>query len=397
MKIALLCSGLGHVFRGHEVFATDLFNLLKDSVDITLLKGGGEPAERQIVVPNVPRYDPLLAGVHVVASPRWEEATRDQERMRIEAETFAYAALRPLLEGDYDVIHCLEREVCDVVYAKRHVFKRTPRILYSNGGAIPRRHLPQCDFVQEHTPLNLRYSDRRKAFMIPHGVDTQRFRPGIESNFRRRHAIPDDALVVITVGALSFGHKRVDYVIREVAKVPGAWLVALGQETADTPAIRAIAQEVMGERALLATLPHSELPFAYAASDVFVLGSEFETFGIVLIEAMAMGLPVVCTRHPNQKSIVKEGVFINVRQDGALADALRGLGRTELRRMGHRAREIAVEHYDLQKLKQQYIEQYSRIADTPATLPRYDNWKRLQSNVANAVESVRRIVLGRAE
>ena len=49
------------------------------------------------------------------------------------------------------------------------------------------------------------------------------------------------------------------------------------------------------------SLPHDELPQAYAAADVFTLGSLHETFGIVYIEAMAMGLPVVCTQHPNQQ------------------------------------------------------------------------------------------------
>lgn len=397
MKIALLCSGLGHVFRGHEVFATDLFRLLSGSVDITLFKGGGEQGERHIVVPNVPRYDPLLKTIHVVASPRWEEATRDQERMRIEAETFTYAALKPLLEGGYDIIHCLEREVCNILYANRHIFEKTPRIVFSNGGAIPKRNLPRCDFVQEHTPLNLRYSDQRKAFLIPHGVDTRRFRPGIATDFRRRYGIPDEALLVITVGALSFGHKRVDYVIREVAKVPGAWLVALGQETADTPAIRALARELMGERALLATLPHAELPSAYAAADVFTLGSEFETFGIAFIEAMAMGLPVICTQHPNQKSIVKEGQFIDVLKDGALAGALLSCGREELRRMGLRAREIAAQFYDLQMLKQQYVTHYSRIVASPVSLPRNTTWMRLQANARNSIEAARRLVFGRAE
>ena len=41
-KIALLCSGLGNIKRGHEIFAQDLFDLLKNDLDITLFKGGGE-------------------------------------------------------------------------------------------------------------------------------------------------------------------------------------------------------------------------------------------------------------------------------------------------------------------------------------------------------------------
>lgn len=99
MKIALLCSGLGIIQRGHEVFARDLFELLRDAVDITLFKGGGMPAPGEIVIDNVSRNSPLVKDVHVATSPKWVAAIQESERLRLEAETFAYAALKPLLEG----------------------------------------------------------------------------------------------------------------------------------------------------------------------------------------------------------------------------------------------------------------------------------------------------------
>jgi hypothetical protein len=46
MKIALLCSGLGNIYRGHEIFARDLFNLVSDSVDITLFKEAEKTLKR---------------------------------------------------------------------------------------------------------------------------------------------------------------------------------------------------------------------------------------------------------------------------------------------------------------------------------------------------------------
>src|SRR5687767_7834277 len=98
MKIALLCSGLGHIQRGHEIFARGLFDLLKGSVDMTLFKGGGAAAPGEHVIANVPRNAACLDGIQVSVSPKWASAAREQERCRIEAETFAYAALAPLLE-----------------------------------------------------------------------------------------------------------------------------------------------------------------------------------------------------------------------------------------------------------------------------------------------------------
>lgn len=367
MRIALLCSGLGHIRRGHEVFARDLFDLLKPELDVTLFKGGGEPAECEVLAPNIPRNDQALAGVHALASAKWMAAAQEQERLRAEGESFAWGAMPMLLAGKFDIVHTLEREVCNTLWRNRHLFARTPRILWSNGGAIPARQQPPCDFVQEHTAANLAKSHRSKAFLIPHGVDTTRFRPGVESDYRRRHGIPPDAFVVITVGSICYWHKRTDYVIREVASVPGVWLLIVGQETADSAAIRALGEQLMPDRIVFDSLPHSELPQAYAAADVFTLGSLFETFGIVYIEAMAMGLPVVCTHHPNQQQIVQRGVFVDLRTSGALAAALRGRSREQWRSLGSEGLAVVRREYDLRLLSKRYCEAYERIGATEPT------------------------------
>lgn len=392
MKIALLCSGLGHISRGHEVFARGLFDLLEDALDITLFKGGGTSAPREMVIEHIPRNSLLLDQIHVPASPKWLEASHEQERLRIEGETFAYAALKPLLEGGFDIIHCLEQEVCNVIYANRHLFRNTPKILFSNGGAIPAVELPHCDFVQEHSPHNLSQSARGKAFMIPHGVDVERFKPGLKSDFRARHDIPPEALVIISVGTICYWHKRMDYVIREVAALDNAWLLIAGQENRDSVEIKLLGRELMGERVIFTTLGHDELPQAYAAADVFTLGSLFETFGIVYIEAMASGLPVICTNHVNQRSIVQEGIFIDMSKPGALAAALRGSNRETLARIGAKGREIAVANYDLKMLKERYLTKYREIAATAAQLPRYGMRVKLASNLHNALKGLNRLV-----
>ena len=397
MRIALLCSGLGNIHRGHEIFARSLFNLVGDSIDITLFKGGGEATARERVLDNILRNSDCLDYIHVTVSPKWKESVKQGERLRIEAETFAYAALKPLLEGEFDIIHCLEREVCNIIYDHRHLFRRTPKILFSNGGAIPARDLPRCDFVQEHTEHNLRYSDRKKAFMIPHGVDLKRFNPQIESHFRAQHGIPQDAFVIISVGTICYHHKRMDYMIKEVAALKDAYLLIVGQECGDTPAIKELGKQLMGDRIIFTTMAHDELPEAYAAADVFVLGSLFETFGIVYVEAMAMGLPVFCTNHINQRLIVKEGIFIDMSKPGALTHALQNTNRDTLAAIGKRGREIAVDTYDLNILKQQYVERYQLIASASDTLPKYSLKTKIISNARNAVKKAAQIIYGQAD
>lgn len=393
MKIALLCTGLGNIYRGHEIFARDLFQLVGGSVDITLFKGGGEAAPKELVIANISRNDPVLQHISVPASPKWAEAAVLEEQLRIEAETFTWAALKPLLAGEFDIIHCLEREVCELLYGMRHLFRVTPKIVFSNGGAIPADDLPPCDFVQEHTPNNLLSSAKGKAFMVPHGVDVKLFHPGVGTNFRAEHGIAEDAFVVISVGTICYWHKRMDHVIREVAALPHAHLVIVGQESSDTAAIKALGEQLMPGRITFTKMPHDELPKAYAAADVFVLGSLFETFGIVYIEAMAMGLPVISTQHPNQRAIIKEGIFIDMEAAGALSAALRDTPQERFAQLGRAGREIAVRDYDLDTLRQRYVDHYQAIhAAPPGALPAFTVGMRLGAHARNLVKRARRML-----
>lgn len=397
-RVALLCPGLGNVVRGHETFARSLFDMLADSLDISLFKGGGEPKPREIAVPHIPRDAASLEGARLPVSPRWHAIALGEERMRIECESFAWAALGPLLEGDFDVIHCLDRDVARVIHANRHLFRKTPTLLFSNGGAMPAADLPPCDFVQEHTGLNLKHSLKGRSFLIPHGVDTQHFRPGVPTDFRARHGIPADATLLISVGTICYWHKRMDHVIREVAAAgDGLHLAIVGQESEDADAIRELGHQLLGERVHFDSLPHEQLPAAYAAADAFVLGSLFETFGIVYIEAMAMGLPVICTQHPNQRSIVQEGMFVDMAQPGALAAVLGAEHRARWPEIGRRGLAVAREQYDLQHLKQQYLAKYAEIAGQARPLPRWNLKRRLRQNVLGTWRHVARKLQGQAE
>lgn len=387
-KIALLCSGLGVIRRGHEVFARDLFNLLKNELDITIFKGGGEPSIREIVVNHIPRQSLALNDIHLPVAPKWASAAKSVEQMRIEAVSFAWGALGPLLEGKYDIIHCLEEDVCNTIYSLRHLFQKTPKILWSNGGAIPKFLQPNCDFIQEHTEYNLRSSNKKKGFSIPHGVDLKRFNQNVTSDFRATHGIPKDAFVVISVGTICYWHKRMDYIIREVASVPGIWLIIVGQESPDAPAIRSLGEQLMGERIVFTSMQHEELPIAYAAADVFALGSLFETFGIVYIEAMAMGLPVICTNHPNQISIVKEAEFIDMSKTGELANVLRKNQPERWAKLAKKGLKTVQDNYEISILKERYISKYKQIANSKTILPSYSYRKKIFFNLISLFKSL---------
>ena len=85
----------------------------------------------------------------------------------------------------------------------------------------------------------------------------------------------------------------------------------------------------------IASCPHSEVLAEMAAHDVFVFPSLFEGFGLVLLEAMAMGLPIITTPHTAGPDLIeegKEGFIVPIRDAVAIAEKLDLLATDEARR-----------------------------------------------------------------
>ena len=121
-------------------------------------------------------------------------------------------------------------------------------------------------------------------------------------------------------------------------------VVAGGGELLDGFRERARAAGVADRVHFLGAVPHAELPGVLRAADLFLLTTEPpESFGIVLIEAMACGLPAIATDYPGVRAVVDEGetgLLVPARDASAVAAALAELddagaeGRAELGRHG---------------------------------------------------------------
>ena len=203
--------------------------------------------------------------------------------------------------------------------------------------------------------------DPAKLIEMPNGVDTELFSPG-ESGLRERLGIPAGAVVAAFVATLDRAHhfKRLDLAIEALARLgdPNVHLVVAGGGEL-LPGFRADATTAgVGDRVhFLDAVPHDELPQVLRAADLFLLTTEPpESFGIVLIEAMACGLPVIATDYPGVRAVVDEGETGKLVERGspeAVTAALRDLiaaGPKARRAMGDAGRAKALREWSWPRL-----------------------------------------------
>lgn len=176
------------------------------------------------------------------------------------------------------------------------------------------------------------------------GVDANAFNPKYYSD-AMRHEITDghvDDHVLLYVGRLS-DEKQIDHIRPALEAVPNTRLVVVG----DGPARPYLEQHFSGLPAkFMGYMRGERLSQAYASSDIFVFPSRLETFGLVVVEAMAAGLPVVASRVGGVTDVVQEGVNGYTFDSGdvpSLVDGVRkiAVGRDNIKRMGHDARQYA--------------------------------------------------------
>ena len=190
-----------------------------------------------------------------------------------------------------------------------------------------------------------------RLLVMPNGVDTEAFSPGPDSSgLRAEHGIDADAVVVGFVGTLDRAHhfKRVDIAIEALARARSSelhLLVAGGGELLEGFEAQAESAGVGNRVHFLGRIAHAELPDVLRACDLFALTTEPpESFGIVLIEALACGLPAVATDYPGVRAVIDDGetgVLVPAGDSAAAAEALdriAAMGRDGRERMGAEGR-----------------------------------------------------------
>lgn len=171
-----------------------------------------------------------------------------------------------------------------------------------------------------------------KVEIIPNGFHAREFQPPPSRlAFREKLGLNADTPVVLFAGRLA-SNKGLQHLVPAFARLapefPGARLVLAGEDQGWGPRLREMAMRLGIADRLVFTghLALEDYRAALACADVFVLPSEWEAFGIVLVESMACGVPCVATRVGGAADVVLDGetgFLVPYGDDAALAESIR--------------------------------------------------------------------------
>jgi D-inositol-3-phosphate glycosyltransferase len=167
--------------------------------------------------------------------------------------------------------------------------------------------------IEKSQLVHLYNAEPERIEVIPLGVDIDRFRPLDKGKARQQLGFADEKIVLF-VGRLE-PLKGVDILLNAAAMLESdvdcSVLIVGGDESshAQVAHLQGLASDLGIEHrvAFTGAVDHETLPLFYNAADVCVVPSHYESFGLVAVEAMACGVPVVASRVGGLTGTVKDG------------------------------------------------------------------------------------------
>lgn len=232
----------------------------------------------------------------------------------------------------------------------------------------------------EKSQLQFLYqADAQKMSIIPPGVDTSRFYPIPQDEARAYLGVSSDECMALFVGRIE-PLKGIDTVMKAVsilgmydarhpfyvAIIGGEPDAAPEEMTEEMTRLQQMCDELcLGQMTLfLGKRAQDTLPYYYSAAEVLLMPSHYESFGMVALEAMACGTPVIASQVGGLAYLVKDGeTGYHVPYDSpeVLSEKLGALLKDgELRKkMGKQAAQYAKE-YDWEKIANQIVDVYKK-------------------------------------
>lgn len=214
-----------------------------------------------------------------------------------------------------------------------------------------------AEVVEEHLGL--------ESTVIHNGVDTSEFRPENKtSEVLEKYDL--EKPIVLFVGRLIEG-KRPDIVIKLAEYFPEVSFVIRGDGPLEKKLKEYRYSRDVSKVIFLPNIPFDDLKSLYASSDVFLFPSEYEPFGLVTVEAMASGLPVIAHDSGGSSEIVTKetGLLSKNNSVGELKECLSILLEDKSLRedIGEKGRKRVKKKFDWDKISGEYADYYQKITN----------------------------------
>lgn len=308
----------------------------------TLRQALAEAGHESVLV--VPDYPSAVAEAGIVRVPGWP-IPRDPEDRLMHPRALA-ATLDALDPADFDLVHIhtpFLAHRAGVRWARRHGLPcvETYHTLFEEYfhhylPFLPKAWLAaaarmisrkECDGVTAVIAPSsamknalLAYGVTSPIRIIPTGLNLADFAHCDGPAFRAHHGIAPERPVMAYVGRVAF-EKNLDFLLRVTERVrhnlPDVLLVIAGEGPARASLERAVAKRQLTNNVRFVGYleRRTELPACYCAADVFVFASKTETQGLVLLEAMALGVPVVGLAEMGTRDVLQEGAGCRIAPD----------------------------------------------------------------------------------
>jgi glycosyltransferase involved in cell wall biosynthesis len=211
--------------------------------------------------------------------------------------------------------------------------------------------------------------DPERIRVIPNGVDLSLFKTDRAERFEL--GLPIDVPLAVFVGDIRTQRKNLETVLHAIEQVAGLHLAVVGDTT------RSAYPQLVVDRGLQSRVHflgyRRDIPAIMSTADFLVFPSRYEPFGLVVLEAMAAGLPVLTCESTGAADLVSRAggaVIKNANDIGSCAAVMRQWSqRPELRReLGRRARHVA-ESCSWEAMQHQYIQLFEQAAESISLMP----------------------------
>ncbi len=369
-KIAVVIPKYGFV-GGAEGFAFQLTErlALRNGFDIHIFANKWIPGKAPVKFHKVP----------IITFPRF-----------LRQISFAYFSKKRICSHDFDMIHSHDRIFCMDLFTMHGIPHKTwaleargkrlslfdRSVAWVEGRGVTDLAaptiLPVSNLVKDEL-LRLYDIPESSIRVIHPGVSLERFsaldRDVCRREILERHCLTQGDIIALFVG-MNFEIKRLGLVLEAVAQLPGrrdensrlrVLVVGKGKKERYINMARKLG---IAEQVIFAGVTR-EVEKYYLASDIFVMPSVFDTFGMTVLEAMAAGLPVIITRNVGARDVIDDGIhgFILGKDPapGELSEKLSFLLERENRtKMGEQARRVTP-RYTWDATAAQVAEVYQRL------------------------------------